>query len=150
MLIMRNLFLLLFVGSLFTGSTLQAQDETPNVSDEELKTFAATIQGIQQINQEAQLSMIEKIENEGMNVERFNEIQMANQDPSSEVEVEEAEMKQYEKVSTEIQEIQMNTQKQMQGFIAEKGWTMERYQEILQLVQSDPDQLERLQKLMEG
>lgn len=147
---MRNLFLLLFVGSLFTGSTLQAQDETPNVSDEELKTFAATIQGIQQINQEAQLSMIEKIENEGMNVERFNEIQMANQDPSSEVEVEEAEMKQYEKVSTEIQEIQMNTQKQMQGFIAEKGWTMERYQEILQLVQSDPDQLERLQKLMEG
>lgn len=148
--ITRNLFLLLFASTLLIGSTLQAQEDAPSVTDEELKAFATTLQGIQQINQEAQESMIEKIEKEEMTVERFNEIQMSTQDPSSEVEVAESEMKQYQKVASLIQEIQMTTQKEMEGYIEQEGLTMQRYQEILQVVQNDPDQLQRLQELMGG
>jgi len=145
---------LLFTGLLFAGTALQAQEPaqeaTRVVTDEELAAFATTLQGIQQINQDAQATMISELENQGMDVERFNEIQMASQDPNTEVELDEKEIKQFEKVATVIQEIQINTQKEMEGYIEKEGLTMQRYQEILQVVQSDPEQLQRLQELMGG
>jgi hypothetical protein len=59
-----------------------AQLETQEiVSDEELKQFASAVIEIQTINLQAQEKMITTVQEEGLEVERFNEIQLALEDP---------------------------------------------------------------------
>ncbi|MCA1746251.1 MAG: DUF4168 domain-containing protein, partial [Bacteroidales bacterium] len=113
------------------------QQQTSEVSNEEVKQFASSLQKAQQVNQESQQKMVGAIENEGLDVQRFNEIQQAQQDPNQDAGVSEKEMATYEAAMRQLQVIQNEAQQEMQEKIIEEGLTIERYQEIMSMVQSD-------------
>lgn len=131
--------------ALFANSD-QAAVTQPEVSDAELEQFAQAFQGIRMINQQAQQEMIGIVQEEGMEIQRFNEIQQAAMNPeAAEVEATEAEMEQHQKIATEIEEVQMGFQGQMEESITESGLSMERYQQIATQLQTDAELQERLQ-----
>ena len=90
---------LLFVFALITGSAATAQ--TPampqqqkvdvDVSDAELSKFAKAYQGLRMMNQEVNQKMMKTVQDGGLEVQRFNEIHQASQDPNKEVEASEEE-----------------------------------------------------------
>src|SRR5690606_7755555 len=65
----------------------QQKQATPDISDEELQKFVDAFQEIQVENQKIQQKMIAEIQEEGMEVQRFSEIQQAQQNPNQEVEM---------------------------------------------------------------
>ena len=134
--------LLLFL--IFSTTAVMAQAEQKEVTDAELSKFATTFQKMRMMNQKAQQQMTAVIEDEGIEIKRFNEIHQATMDPAVEVDASKEEQEKYEVIIAEIERLQPGFQKKMQELIAESGLSMERYEQIATKLQTDPQLQERL------
>lgn len=128
----------------------QQQQEKIEVSDAELLKFAEVFQQMRMLNQQAQQEMIQAVEAEELELQRFNEIHQGKMDASKEVETSSTEDEKYEAVLAELQEIQPKYQEKMQSAIADSGLSMERYQQMAMALQSDAELQKRLQEMMKG
>ncbi len=126
----------------------QMQQQT-DVSDDELKQFAGVYQRMQVINQQSQQKMIKTVEQNGLTVDRFNELQQAVQNPEQEASASPEETEKMEKTRQELGAIQTESQQKMQEVIEEEGLSQERYQEISVAIQTNPEVEQRLIKHME-
>lgn len=140
-----NSFLLII---LVSGTVALAQ-EAQQVSDEEMKQFASSIQQVEIVNQEAQIEMGEAVQKEGLEVQRYNEMQQAAQDPNQEIDATEEELQKYETATQELAEIHTRSQQKMQDKIIEEGLTVNRYQEIASIIRDDPELQEKLREYLE-
>lgn len=139
---MRNVFIaLLSMGGVF------AQDAN-TVSNQELEQFAGALMKIQEVTRETQEEMIAAVEKKGLEVQRFNEMMQANQDPDKEVEGSEDEIKKFESATSELDSIQIASQRDMEAGIVEEGLTVERYRAIAALVQNDASLQQKLTEYM--
>ncbi|MEX2379404.1 MAG: DUF4168 domain-containing protein [Vicingaceae bacterium] len=128
----------------------QQQQTTPDISDEELQKFVDAFQEVQAENQKIQQKMIAEIQEEGMDVQRFSQIQQAQQNPDQEVDMTAEEEEAIGNLMPELQSIQQESQVVMQKKIEDAGLSMTRYQEIAQMVQQSPELQQKLQSMMEG
>lgn len=142
-----SLILFTLVGVMSTFAQAEQKEE---LSGEELKQFASAFQQVQTVNQQAQQKMVKTVEEEGLEVQRYNEIQQAQQDPNQEANATDEELKQYESATQGLEKIQEHTQQEMQEKIIEEGLTINRYQEIAAIVQSDPELQQELQEYLQG
>lgn len=144
---MRNLkqFAGLFMMFIFMWSNAYSQADQL-VDDAELKQFADAFMQVQEVDQQAQQLMIAAVMDNGMTVERFNELFQAQQNPAQEADANEEELASYNEVMEDIMTIQENTQTVMEEKITDNGLTIDRYQQINQALQTSP---ELQQKLME-
>jgi hypothetical protein len=127
----------------------QQQPEATDVSDGEMEQFAAVFSEMQSLDQAIQQKMMGALQEEGIAAERFNEIMKAQQDPNEEVDASQEELEQFAAASQAIQKIQQDVQEDMQKIILDNDLTVERYQEIMMAVRSDPELQQALQSLME-
>lgn len=118
------------------------------VSDAELTTFANAYQKLQIQNQVAQQTMVKAIEDEGMGVERFSEIQQAVLDPNKEVDASDAEMELHGKALAKIEEMQPELEKIVEEQITSTGMTRERFEALAMVIQQDRTLQERLQAII--
>ena len=148
---------LLFVFTLIMGSAAMAQNPTMpqqqtvdiDVSDAELSKFAKAYQGLRMMNQQVNQKMMKTVQDGGLEVQRFNEIHQASQDPNKEVEATEEELKKHKAILAEIEGMQGDFQKKMETTIKDQGLTVERYQKLVMALQSDQELQTRLQKMMQ-
>lgn len=140
-----NLFL--FLATLGTIS-MSAQTEAKKVTDQELNKFANAYQAVQVENQKAQQEMVAMIEESGLDVEKFQNIQKAQMDPNTEVEATEKELTAHKQVMAEIQAMQPKLQSEMEGLIKKQGLTMQRYQEVAAAIQTNQELQQQLQAIM--
>ena len=127
----------------------QQQPQSEPVSDIEVKQFATAFGEIQQINAKTQQKMVSTVENEGIEVERFNEIAQSQQDSEKDANASEKEMESFNTAIQELQGIQNASQQEMQKAVLDEGLTVERYQELMNQVQNDVGLQQRLQEIME-
>lgn len=139
---MKNFILALTL--LFSAATF-AQTE---VSDADLNKFADAYKAVQMENQEVQQEMVEMIQDEGLELDRFQTIQQASVNPEAKVDASEKEMTSYKKVMAEIEKMQPKLQEDMAKLIADNGLTLDRYQEIGAALQSDQALQQKLQAIM--
>jgi hypothetical protein len=125
----------------------QQPSQATKVSDKELEQFAEAAQQVQIINQEVQKRMINKLEENELDVQRFNEIQQAQQNPQQEINATKEEIKKYEASSREFEKIQVQAHQKMQQQITASGLTLPRYEEITMILQSDLELQEKFQKI---
>ncbi len=123
------------------------EDEISEISDEELKQFMTATQHIQSINQETQRTMANVVRQEGLEIQRFNEIQQAQLNSQQEVDATEEEMKQYEKTIEQLEQEQIKARQEMEDKIEAEGLTVDRYEEIVTAIQSDPEVQEKLRTM---
>lgn len=150
--IILSMTLMLALTSVWGQGKMQGvqQDQTQDVSDKELHSFADAYQEIQSQNQEMQQKAVKTIEDEGMEIQRFNEIASGENNPEAKTDASAKEKKQMEQIKTKLQEMQADFQKKIAGMIEKKGLTVQRYQEINQAVQQDKGLQEKLQGMMKG
>lgn len=141
------LFLLIVFG---VGANAQPSLEK-EITDNEISKFITSVQQIQHIEMEMQQQMIGELEKENMEVDRFNEIIQSQQDPESGAKpATEEEVIVIQKINQNFERIQMETQNKMIGKIEETGLTVERYQEIMAALQTDPELQSKVQESMQN
>ncbi|CAN5341871.1 hypothetical protein BH23BAC2_BH23BAC2_06030 [soil metagenome] len=154
----RNLNAVLIFAGLFAGTAtftqaqqLPQEQETQqiNVSDGELQQFAKTLVALQTAEQAAQQKMISIVEEQELNIEKFNEIHQAKMQ-NAEVKASEAELVKHQKAVEKLEAIQPGIQQQMMEIVTSEGLSLERFQQITAAMQSSPELQQRLQQLMLG
>jgi hypothetical protein len=127
----------------------QQPAQSTEVSDTELKQFASAYTTIQSIQEQLQNKMAFAVQNEGLDVQKFNEILNAQQDPNKEADASEEELEKFDAANKSIEQIQSQAQTDMGKVITDNKLTVPRYQEIMSAVQSDPELQTKLQRLIE-
>ncbi|RFC53495.1 DUF4168 domain-containing protein [Brumimicrobium aurantiacum] len=134
-----------------TGTPMpQPQQQTTTVSDSELEKFATIYVDVQEKSQEMQQNAAKIIQEEGMELERFNELAQANKNPNKEADATEKESKQLTKINTKIQKIQTEFQAKVAEMIQEEGLTVKRYQEVFAALQQDKSLQEKFGAMIQG
>lgn len=128
---------------------LSPSQGTAQVSDKDLKDFAAIYPKVQAEGEKAQQKMAAVIEKDGMKLDRFNEIQTAKlQNQKSDASPE--ELKTFDKITGDLDALQPDIQKGMESLIKSSGMSLEKFQTIASAIQTDKDVQSRFQKIMGG
>ena len=154
----KNIVTLALTGALVGGFSLTAAAQQTqaaasvktqtDVSVAELNKFADAFQQVQVENQAAQEKMMGIIKNEGLDVERFTEIQKAQMNPEAKVEATDKELKMHAAVVTELQKMQPELESKMQEIIADHGLTLDRYKAVAMALQQDKSLQQKFQGIL--
>ncbi|TVR14288.1 MAG: DUF4168 domain-containing protein [Balneolaceae bacterium] len=130
------------------------QPELPtsaDVSDDEILLLVNTINDLQPIEEKAQEKIEEALEEEGITLQRFQQMMMAMQNPqmAEEANVTDEEMEKLQTLQPALMQIQGEAEQEMIAKIEDNGFTIERYQGIIMGAQQDPDLMARLQSEMD-
>ena len=122
-----------------------------DISEEELQLFVDASMNAQQVQQESQGEMLAIAEEEGIEVDTYNEIMQAQQMGQSpdELDISASDMESFERASERIQEVEVGMHEQLTLAIEEEGMDMDRFQEINMAVQQDPGLQQQLQMMMQ-
>lgn len=152
---LKKLFSVLFILTIaVSGAFAQVPQQMPQqqpteVSDNEMEKFATAFREVQVIDKKVQQDMTTAVQEEGVDIERFNEYVAAQQTPGQEMEASEEEMEQFSEAYQQIEGIQMEAQKEMEKAIRESDLTVPRYQEIAMAIQGNQELMQKLQQHME-
>ena len=124
---------------LLSSVSLIAQTDSKEVSDSELANFAEVFQEIQGISKESQDKMVKAIEDEGLDLQRYNAIGEAQRSGDEEVEVTEEEIEKLQAINSQLTKINSETSETIDKKLSANNLTFERYQEILQSIQQDEE-----------
>ena len=143
--------ILLMAGSAFAqGQQMQNnQADTVTVSDQEFQKFVDAAQELQQIQQEIQGEVQDMVSEKDMEFQRFQQIMMSKQNPqmAQKIEVSDEEEQIIQEIQPKLQEIQQAAQQDQMAAIQDNGLTPQRFQQIAQAVQSDPEMMKRFQQM---
>lgn len=148
--ILKQVKTLVVATSILIGTSAIAQTPTqaPNtveVSDSELTQFASVYKEIQVVSTKAQEEMTKAVEENGFEVERFNTLYVAAQNPETKLEATDEEVEKLKVVITKIEEMQPIYQKQMESVLTKENMSPERYQQVSLALQNDTELQQRLQ-----
>lgn len=133
----------------------QAQFEMPQeappqieVSDDELELFIDASMNAQSVQAQSQQQMIAIVDEEGIEVSTYNEIMQAQQMGQSleDLDLSASEIEKFESAYEQIQEVEVQMERDLTQAIEEEGMEMERFQEINMAIQQDPELQQRVQQ----
>ncbi|MEX2574171.1 MAG: DUF4168 domain-containing protein [Balneolaceae bacterium] len=130
---------------------MQQPSVDTDVSDEELQAFVQAAMSAQQIQMESQQEMMSIVENEGIDVNTYNQIAEARQMGQSddEIDVSPEDIQNYESASEQIDEVGQEIEGKMSEAVEDEGMEFERFQEINMAIQQDPGLQQRIQEQMQ-
>lgn len=142
--------LLLLSGTAFAQGMQMNTAEADTVTDAELESFVAATKEVQMMQQELQLEMQNMIKDEGMEVQRFQQIMQSKQNPQAagSVEVSTEEQEIINKIQPKLQELGQKAQQEQISVIEDNDLTLQRYQQIAQTIRSNPGMMQKVQKMM--
>lgn len=124
------------------------QRETKKITDSELTMFASIYTEVNQISQAAQQKMIKKVQSNGFQLQKFQELQKKKKQGQS-LEVSEEKKKKFNTTTQALQEIQKSTQVKAVSAIKDGGLTLQRYQQIVGQLRQDQNLQKRLKAKMQ-
>lgn len=129
----------------------QQQQAQPEISDAQLESFVAASQDMNEVQQGAQQEMMKTIQDEGLDVNKFNEMAAQKQNPNQEpsMEITEEDQAAFDKAMEKVQSKQMEMQQQMESIVQDNGMEMAEYQQIQQAYQQDPELQQKVSEMME-
>lgn len=128
-----------------------SQQIKTDYTDDEIATFAKAAKALEEIQKASEEKMIGIIEEKGLDVDTFNKIAMAQQNPNTEEKVsDDATMQKFEAASVELQQIQLETQPKMLEAVESSGLDVQAFQQMMAVYQQSPDMQARVQSLMEN
>lgn len=138
----------LVLAFMFISTAAFAQEK---VSDAELGKFANAVVSIQAINMEAQNTMMEVVAQSGIGLERFNELYEAGMTENEQVlsTMTEEESQKMDNVMARFEAMYAVFENQMEAAIAKESITVDRFEAIAAMMETDMALQARLQTLME-
>ena len=130
------------------------QQEAPDagISDQELESFVKAAVKVEELQKESEGKMVKAIQDEGLEPNRFVEINTLQQNPAADTEnaVSEKELDNYNKAMKEVQSIQQGAQTEQIKIIEQEGLDVNRYVQIAKAVQQDPGLMKKVQDMQKN
>ena len=118
---------------------VQTQEVKEDFEEEELNCFLNASSKINEIQMEAQGEMMKIVENEGLSVEKFNQIAETQQAPdSSATQPDPKEVESFQKAAEKITGMQQTVEGKMVKAVEDEGLEVETYMQIAQAYQTSP------------
>ncbi len=141
------------IGTQLLFAQVQQQPQPPSpddVTDQELTLFANALIELEPIQEKLQGEIQKVVEDEDMNMERFQQIMIAMQNPqmADQAEITDEEQEKIGNMQPKVVELQMGAQEEMVNTIEENGLNVQRYQQIIMGVQQHQELAERLQDII--
>jgi phenylalanine-4-hydroxylase len=133
-----------------TTEPMEQKMEQPtqkDVSDADLETFLNIDRQIQVVNQGAQQKFMGIIEKTDMSIDRFNEIQQAQQNPQESPDFSEEELETFRSIMQKVSQEQAKLQQKAQEIIKKEGLSLERYQQIRNELSNNPEMQKKLMEM---
>ena len=124
----------------------EPQEIHVEVSDTEFEKFAKAFQHVRAITMGAQQEMAEAVKEEGLEIQRFNEIHNAFLNPEVEITTTTEEKQKHQNILKEIETIQVNIQQDMEEKIQEQDLTLQRFEQIAMSLETDPELQQKLRE----
>ncbi len=115
---------------------MQQKEVSTDYSDDEIETFVEANLDVTKVQQESQKKVMGIIEENDMNLERFNEI-VAIQQGQSDKEVEPEELENFNAAAQEVMAHNQETQSKMVAALKNHDISQEKYQNIMMAYQQD-------------
>ena len=131
---------------IFFSTPLLAQNDLPEISDSELEKFSKVFRDLRALDKEIQKNMIDIVSEEKMEIQRFNELYKQDLDPKQKLNLSEEEEIKYTRIVEEIENMQIDFQKDIEETLRNVGLSVEKYQQIATRVQIDAHLQKRLRK----
>lgn len=135
------------------SSSLFAQAQQPmktDFTDDELELFIDANKEVVKVQQEAEQEMMEAIdETDGITVERFNEIAMAQQNPDADVNMSDEEKTAFQNAAQGVMEVQRETQAKIAATVEEEGMAFNDYRQIMMAYQQSPELQEKIRSMVQ-
>ncbi|MEX2443936.1 MAG: DUF4168 domain-containing protein [Alkalispirochaeta sp.] len=129
----------------------QMQSQGTDVSDQELESFVAALQEVQEVQQEMATESQESVQSSDMGEERFQELYQARQSGSEPANAAtDAENEEFEQLMADIQAIQQESNEAMVEAVEDEGLGVQRFNEIAQAIQQDQSLMQRMQEMAGG
>lgn len=149
---------LMMIGTFISGTVIaqepskqvpqQKQQQTVDVTDEDLDNVVKIQKKVQNVNKKAQPKMVEAIQEAGMETQEFLAMSKAEKQGKQADDVDEEKLKQYESAKSDIEVIQAEAQKEIIGKIESVGYTQQEYSQIYMAIQQDPELQKKIQERM--
>ncbi|TXK52828.1 DUF4168 domain-containing protein [Pontibacter qinzhouensis] len=132
-----------------TAPQASQQQTTPIFTEVELQQFIDASERIMVLQQENEKAMLNILEEEKLDVNKFNELAIAYQEERiDEAEATQAEKEAFTKVAERIIELQPTVQAEVQRAIEQDGMTMEKYEKVMMAYQEDPSVQAKIQSML--
>jgi hypothetical protein len=149
------MMLLFSAGAIAQTPMQQPQQQQPVKTDfdrQELEEFVDAYVASTEIQQGNEEVMIQAIEEEDLDINRFNEILSVrqNQQSAEEIDATAEEMAAFNKAAEKIMAVQQETQAEIEQQLIESKIGGEKYQQIAMAYQQSPEVQERVNKILES
>jgi len=154
---LKNVLSLFVVSFLFINAAVSQVPQTQQqgqqnidieVSDEELETFIKISGELQGMQMEMRQKMGQIVKDNGMKMQRFQEIARGKQQ-GQDVETSEEEEKAYSKIQQEMQQENKKLQKKMQKALDDHSMDRKRFMNISKALRQDKELQNRFQKVQQ-
>lgn len=133
------------------GQMQQPSAPDIDVSDDEVETFVDAAVDAQEVQMKAQEKMVGIIEDEGLDVQTYQKIAQSTQMGQSgdQTDINAEQMEKFESASESLQEAQGEIQQEVVAVVEDAGMEMQRFQQISQATQQDPELQQKIQEKMQ-
>jgi hypothetical protein len=128
--------------------TVQQAPLKEDFKKEELQSFIKANQKVVALQKASEEKMVKVVQEEGLTVERFNQLAASQQNPDKKVKVEAKEMETFNTAAQKISGIGKEADTQMQQSIKQEGIDVETYQQIILAYQKSPKVKQELEALL--
>lgn len=123
--------------------------EQEEITEAQLRKFASALFSLRQIDENARTEMGELIQEQGMELQKFNEIYKAKQNPAAELNLSKKVEQQYEKIIAELEVLQQDYLEKKQNAVTDAGLDLKTFETIANRVQTDQEVRDRLAVIIE-
>lgn len=132
----------------------QAPQQQPSVDvdSDEIERFANAFESVQKVQDEARDNMMQAIEEEGLDVETYNQaFRMQEQGSESEMseDLSAEEQEKFEQADASIDEIEQEAQTDIEQAITDANLEVERFEELWVAIQQDPELQQQVQEALQ-
>ncbi|KPQ13880.1 MAG: hypothetical protein HLUCCX10_11810 [Algoriphagus marincola HL-49] len=143
-------FAFLSVSAFGQQMTPPQQPVQDDFSDSEIETFVQINKEIMPVQEKVQQNMVKTIQENGMEVPRFQELAQAQSAGSlKEVTEDLEEIEKFNKIGQEVMKLQQNMQGEVQGIIEKSNMPAEKFDAIYMAYNTSPKVKEKVDKLLQ-
>lgn len=128
----------------------QPTQAATDISDEKLEQFVEVLGEVSAVQQEMQHEMVAVVEENGLDVNTFNQIAQQQQNPQADQSTISPEDKAaFDKAMQEVQQMQLKMQQDMQAKVEASEIDMNEFNALMMAYQQDPEVQQRVNTLLE-
>ncbi|NJR49325.1 MAG: DUF4168 domain-containing protein [Leptolyngbyaceae cyanobacterium CSU_1_3] len=119
-------------------------------SKDEVQKFAGAIKQILTINKVSEAQAVQAIQGEGLTPQRFDEIYKLQADPKAKptTQVPAKERQSYDRAVAKLVAIQKDSQTKMEKAVQDQGLNVQRFNQIFEAIQKNPQLKQEVQQLI--